>query len=274
VTGKKKTRSATSIQVEGMDGIIMERSTQEAVKQIIFLEIHEKRYTLAGEAPICNSDLFQEFGFTAMTPALHAVLVGIYIMPSNSDAATSELFAEIAHIHRFVPASSVSIVITPEQWKQYWQVVNKETSSSESGIHFGHYIVGSKSDTISHYHAVRVTVTLAHTIQLEQWSRGLSMMLEKTLGVTLVTKLRAILLMEGNFNAMNKIVYGTQMLDDARKYRLMPEEIFSEKNRMANNGTLCMTLFYNITRQARVPAAIASVDASTAMTEQCMQWHL
>jgi hypothetical protein len=54
-------------------------------------------------------------------------------------------------------------------------------------------------------------------------------MLEKTLGVTLVTKLRAILLMEGDYNAANKIVYGKQMLDNARKYQLMPEEIFSEK---------------------------------------------
>jgi hypothetical protein len=34
------------------------------------------------------------------------------------------------------------------------------------------------------------------------------------------------------------------------------------KNRMANNGTLCKMLFYDITRQARVPAAIPSVDAS------------
>jgi hypothetical protein len=42
----------------------------------------------------------------------------------------------------------------------------------------------------------------------------------------------------------------------------MPEEVFSEKNRMANDGTLCKTLFYDITRQARVPAATTSVDAS------------
>ncbi len=42
----------------------------------------------------------------------------------------------------------------------------------------------------------------------------------------------------------------------------MPEEIFSEKNRMADDGTLCKTLFYDITRQARVPSAIALVDAS------------
>jgi hypothetical protein len=30
----------------------------------------------------------------------------------------------------------------------------------------------------------------------------------------------------------------------------MPEEIFSKKNRIANNGMLCKTLFYDITQQA------------------------
>jgi hypothetical protein len=107
-----------------------------------------------------------------------------------------------------------------------------------------------------------VTVTLAHAIQLERWLRGLSVMLEKTLGVTLVSKLRAILLMEADFNTTNKIVYGDRMMTNVRKCNLMPEEIFSEKNRMTDDGTLCKTLFYDITRQAQVPAAIASVDAS------------
>ncbi len=87
-------------------------------------------------------------------------------------------------------------------------------------------------------------------------------MLEKVLGNTLVTKLRAILLMEADFNAANKIVYGDRMLETVREHDMMPEEIVSEKNRMADDGTLAKTLFYDITRQARVPAAIASVDAS------------
>jgi len=43
---------------------------------------------------------------------------------------------------------------------------------------------------------------------------------------------------------------------------LMPEEIYSEKNRMADDGMLTKMFFYNVTRQARVPAATASVDAS------------
>jgi hypothetical protein len=115
---------------------------------------------------------------------------------------------------------------------------------------------------ISHFHAAWVSVTLAHAIQLERWSRGLSVMVEKMLGVTLVNKLRAILLMEGDFNAVNKMVYGVVMLKNVRDHNLMPEEIFSERNRMADNGTLCTTLFYDITQQAHVPAVIALVDAS------------
>ena len=240
----------------------MERTTQETVEQGIFSEVHNKRYMLAGEAPICNGDLFQDFGYLANTPASHAVLDGTYKMPTDSDPATADLFTEIAAIRTLIPKDSVSITITPSQWKRYWQVVNKETSSSESGLHFGHYKVGRLSDIVAHYHAARVTVTLAHAIQLERWSRGLSVMLEKTLGVILVTKLCAILLIEADFNATNKIVYGDRMMKNVRKYNLMPEETFSEKNRMADDGTLCKTLFYDITRQGPVPAAIASVDAS------------
>ncbi len=120
----------------------------------------------------------------------------------------------------------------------------------------------SNTDIIAHYHAARVRVTLAHAIQLERWSRGLSVMPEKTLGVTLVSKLRAILLMEADFNVTNKIIYGNRMMKHVRKHNQMPEEIFSKKNRMADNSTLCKMLFYDITRQARVPTAIASVDAS------------
>jgi hypothetical protein len=185
-----------------------------------------------------------------------------YVAPLTSGEATRDLFAEIAAICCLIPANSVPIVITPEQWKQYWKVINKETSSSESGIHFGHYVVGSMSDIISHYHASHVLVTLTHAIQLERWSCGLSIMLEKTLGVTLVTKLRAILLMEGDFNATNKLVYGVRMLQNAWNHNQMPEEIFSKNNLMADDGMLCKTLFFDIARQARVAAAIALADAS------------
>ena len=108
----------------------MERMTQETVEQGIFSEVHNKRYTLAGEAPICNENLFQDFGYLENTPVSNAVLDSTYKMPPESDQAMAELFAEIAKIRTLIPKDSVSITITPSQWKRYWQVVNEETFSS------------------------------------------------------------------------------------------------------------------------------------------------
>jgi hypothetical protein len=92
------------------------------------------------------------------------------VAPTDLDPTTKELYTEIAAIHKLIWANLVSITITPEQWAQYWKAKNEEKLSLESGLHFGHYKVGSKSDIISHYHAARVMVTLAHMIQLERWS--------------------------------------------------------------------------------------------------------
>lgn len=77
------------------------------------------------------------------------------------------------------------------------------------------------------------------------------MMLKKVKGVKLINKLHAILLMEADFNASNKIIFGERMMDNARKYKLMPEEIYSEK-----------THFYDIVRQLTRPAGLALVDAA------------
>jgi hypothetical protein len=91
----------------------MEQKTQDAVKHSIFSEVHDKQYTLAGEAPICNGTLFQDFGYLANRPALRAVLAGMYVPPADSDQATAKIFAEIATIRAIIPRDLVSINITP-----------------------------------------------------------------------------------------------------------------------------------------------------------------
>ncbi len=97
---------------------------------------------------------------------------------------------------------------TKEDWQHQWRGRRELTSSLESGLHFGHYIAGISSDHISHFHALKATLVLRRGIVLERWARGLSVMLEKMFGCTLITKLQSILLMEADFNATNKIIYG------------------------------------------------------------------
>ena len=68
--------------------------------------------------------------------------------------------------------------------------------------------------------------------------------------------------MEVDFTSSNKIVYGVRMMKNVRDHHLMSEENFSKKNCTADDGTLTKTLFYDVMRQARVPAAVASVNTS------------
>ncbi len=42
----------------------------------------------------------------------------------------------------------------------------------------------------------------------------------------------------------------------------MPDEIYSERNRLADDGTLSKVLFYDIIRQLCRPAGLAAVDAN------------
>jgi hypothetical protein len=51
------------------------------------------------------------------------------------------------------------------------------------------------------------------------------------------------------------------MLHNMRKYRLMPEEIYSKRNHLADDGTLSKVLFYDIVQQLWHPAGLALVDA-------------
>jgi hypothetical protein len=54
-------------------------------------------------------------------------------------------------------------------------------------------------------------------------------------GCALIPKLWSILLMEADFNATNKIIYSQRMLHQAQKYKLIPKEIYSERNRLADD---------------------------------------
>ena len=86
-------------------------------------------------------------------------------------------------------------------------------------------------------------------------------MLKKVPGCHLISKLRSILLVEADFNCINKINYGNRMLNRVRQASLMLDEIFSERNRTAEEGSFTKILFYDIAWQSCLLAGISSVDA-------------
>ncbi len=216
VMGKARSGSVQKVLIEDEDiGTLTEHATQESVQQAIFDNIHRKRFYLAEAVPACNGRLR---GYNATTITAARILAGTYDFLEDFDQATREICEECAQIRLMVPKDSLDLSITRHDWRRQWKGRRESTSSSESGLHFGHYIAGCDSDYIAHFHALKATLIINRGIVLDRWARGLSVMLEKIFGCALITKLCSILLMEADFISTNKIIYGQRMLQTVRQY--------------------------------------------------------
>ncbi len=72
----------------------------------------------------------------------------------------------------------------------------------------------------------------------ERWGHGFQVLLEKIAGVALVTKLRAILLMEGNFNYMNRWIFGKEAINKLYKMGYVPGNQYSQNESTAEDARL------------------------------------
>ncbi len=191
------------------------------------------------------------------------IILGTYDIPSDMDPATKLILEEISKLGvKIVNGEGNEIIITPDNFKQFWRKVNKFTSSSMSGVHYGHYKAATQDETSLEVLALQLTVIAQSGIPPENWSVGLQLMLEKIAGVCLVKKLCAIQLYEADFNCYNEFIFGKQAMKTLTESGYIPEELFSQKSSTAEDAKFDKTLMADLSRQARQPMIVTSVDAA------------
>ncbi len=87
------------------------------------------------------------------------------------------------------------------------------------------------------------------------------MLLEKVPGVALVDKLRAILLMEGNFNFLTKWLFGHVAFNKLYKLGYIWEDQYSKKSSTAEDSKLDNHLTIDLSHQFRQPLIAVSANA-------------
>ncbi len=131
-------------------------------------------------------------------------------------------------------------------------------------LHFGHYKSVATSPSIAHLHAWLTQLVFMTGILLSHYQSGLKVILEKKAGTIHVNLLRAILLMEANFNAAMKILLGHCMICNAIKNRAIPQECFgSLPEHMAIQVSLNRCLIADVSQQWHSTLALTSVDCDT-----------
>ena len=110
--GKSFGRSARIVSEETEGGNILKHEGKENVEEAIRAKIHDERFYLAEEAPICNGKLKGEFGYLVRTDVVKKVLDGTYSYANDFDEATREYLQECARTRAIVPENSVDTVLT------------------------------------------------------------------------------------------------------------------------------------------------------------------
>jgi hypothetical protein len=222
----------------------------------------EQGFNLSMSAPITMTSLCDRLGFLSNTEFAMQMLRNEVHIPSDVDTTTTLVLEEIRQLFDTLQDGHIEIMLGAKDFKYYWRRAHEKTSSSISGIHFGHYKTATYSETLTDFFARKITMIARCSCPPEHWGHGLQVLLKKIVGVALVTKLRAILLMEGNFNYKNRWVFGKEAMNKLYEMGYVPGDQYSQKESTAKDARLDNRLTMDLSRQMKHPLATMSADAN------------
>jgi hypothetical protein len=223
--------------------------------------VTKKRFELANSAPIQNLSLRQLVGFCALTTYAKELLQGKLAIPTDIDEATTDLIQEMQQLWTCIWPFHGHTEITPEVYKYYWGGVNKSTSFALSKIHFGHWKAWRLSLELTKVACSQLNLITCTGVPPLRWGNGLQVLLEKVTGIALVDKLRAILLMEGNFNFFNKWLFGHVAVNKLYKLGYIPEDQYNKKSSIAEDSKLDNRLTMDLSCRFHQPLIAVSANA-------------
>jgi len=215
-------------------------------------------FTQACNTPLLLLPVYDIFGETGRAKEVTQVLEGTFTLPPVN-----------LYIQKFFQAVArpISVAnITPQNLDSYrweWQKVWETTGSLQSGIHFGHYIVGTFNPEILVINVTLVDIPLKAGFMYDHWKKGLNIMIEKTIGDFNVEKLHIILLFEADFNANNKWIGHAVMYQAEQQHLLADEQYGSCKFKLAIHQCLNKQFFNDLVCFKHCLAVLCSNDAKS-----------
>ena len=156
------------------DGGLTTYDTHEDIVRVVNSNIG-KRYKLGHRSPLSAGQLADEIGQFAEKDAARRILDGTYAFPEGTDQALIELLKEAALLKvEFDDTENMcDRRLTVEDFISFWHSAREETSSSDSGRHFGHYIAASDDPELAILHVESMNIAAKYGLPLDRWKSAL-----------------------------------------------------------------------------------------------------
>ena len=150
-------RSSAVTRVERVeDGELRQYTEQEDIERVVREETQE-RFSAASSSPFCNGFLGEVLGNVSNTAAAAEILDGTFTPPDDTPESVCLLIEEIGRIAQMVKGQAVRLTCTTEEFQTYWRAMNEKTSSSASGVHFGHYKAAAERTPLARFFAKQIS---------------------------------------------------------------------------------------------------------------------
>jgi hypothetical protein len=196
----------------------------------------QKRFSLGKRAPINKGSILCDFGTLGCTDSTNQLFRGEYNFSSIDDSYTEDFLREAARIKLMTDTrTQPTSFVTNEDFIMFWGKANELTSSSKSGRHFGHYKAICSDKRLVSLHVNSINMATTRGTPLTRWGQGVTVLLEKVAGTAKIDKLRAICLLEADFNWWLKVIFAKRMMQQMKVAGAIPLEQGAVKGKTITN---------------------------------------
>jgi len=212
-----------------IDGETKDYSIQEDVENAIQREC-KIRFSLAHSAPIMSTLLGDWLRYLGDEELARSIITGTFDIPADMDPATNLILKEIGKMGlKIMNGEGNEIIIMPAEFTLFWKRVGEFTSSSSSGVHYGHYKAAIQDQMITKVLALQLTVIARSRVPPDNWSVGTQVMLEKIAGVCLVEKITSNSALRGRFQLFQLLYIWPVCYGFLNQERLPPRGAFQSE---------------------------------------------
>jgi hypothetical protein len=112
------------------------------------------------------------------TECTQQILEGTCDFPLDTDIWTKKILQEAHYTFSHMSGAEFTIIVTTEDFQNFWRRVDERTSFSFSGVTFSHYKAAASNPMLSAMHAAYLTAFHCKGLPIGRWGIGLNVLLE------------------------------------------------------------------------------------------------
>ena len=225
------------------------------------MEENIRKSTQAIFSPTMQIDQRKLLGWKANTQTAQQILDGTLNDHSGIHPHIQQLIPFLATPQGIKDNNPIRTDITMDEYKWLWKRSRENTSCGISGLHFGHFYASSKDLELCKLDKWFMEISLNTGCSLQRWYNGIDVMIPKKANSHRVDKLRTIVLMEPDFNFLNKVIGKRVMRLAEQASSIAKEQFGSRKNKSAIIHAVNKQLTTDILRQDRSNFCLIVLDA-------------